>query len=181
MNDIDSRLATLEVQYRRLRIAWVVTLAVLTCAALFPTALAQQSTQPLRVRGLIVEDAAEQARVVLGAPMGEGSGARTGLRINDANGVERLGMVLMNNGNIVLGLDAPVGKGDDRNRERINLVADAEGGAYIVFKDRRTAVVARQYLDDQNRVWMEFADYTADPTIRRRLGLSGEETIRGAR
>jgi hypothetical protein len=49
---------------------------------------------------------------------------------------------------------------DDRNRERINLVADEKGGAHIRFLDRRTNVVSRMYLDDQNRAWLSFTDFT---------------------
>ena len=179
---IDTRLDRIERECRRLRIA-----LALACAAAFVLSLwtarvtAQQPTsqQTLRVRTLIVEDEAGQPRVVLGAPMPE-SGNRVGLRINDARGVERLGMSLQPNGNMVLGLDAPTGTGDDRNRERITLVADQMGGAYIRFLDRRTSVPARIYLDEQNQVWMEFSDYAQQPPLRRRLGLSGEEVLRTA-
>ena len=66
---------------------------------------------------------------------------------------------------MVLGLDAPPGAGDDRNRERINLVADEKGAAWIRFLDRRTNVVSRMYLDDQNRAWMSFSDFTQTPAI----------------
>jgi hypothetical protein len=37
-----------------------------------------------------------------------------------------------------MGFDAPRGKGDDRNGERITIVADETGGGYIRFLDRRT-------------------------------------------
>ena len=79
---------------------------------------------------------------------------------------------------MVLGLDAPPGTGDDRNRERITLVADEKGGAYIRFLDRRTNVVSRMYLDDQNLAWMSFTDFTQTPALVRRYGLSGEEVLR---
>ena len=180
---IDQRVDRIERECRRLRLALALTFVAAFALSLWTAhAAAQQRTSPqqlLRVRTLIVEDEAGQARIVLGAPMPE-SGNRVGLRINDARGVERLGMSLQPNGNMVLGLDAPTGTGDDRNRERITLVADQAGGAYIRFLDRRTSVPARIYLDQQNHVWMEFSDYTQQPPLRRRIGLSGEEVLRTA-
>ena len=78
----------------------------------------------------------------------------------------------------VLGLDAPRGKGNDANRERVNLIADGEGGSSMNWKDRRTGVVARMYLDTSNQVWLQFSDYTQNPPAQRRLGLSGDERPR---
>jgi len=151
-------------------------LALLGCAFWTTRASAQQSLDPLRVRGLIIEDANDQPRIVLGAPIANSSG-RTGLRINDPAGVERLGISLQTNGSMVIGLDAPPGTGNDANRERLTFVADQSGGAHIRFLDRRTSVPARMYLDEQNRVWMEFTDYTQQPPRGRRIGLTGEENI----
>ena len=179
---IDQRVDRIERECRRLRVVLALMFAAAFALSVWTAhAAAQQQTNPqlLRVRTLIVEDEAGQARIVLGAPMPE-SGNRVGLRINDARGVERLGMSLQPNGNMVLGLDAPIGTGDDRNRERITLVAEQAGGAYIRFLDRRTSVPARIYLDPQNQVWMEFSDYTQQPPLRRRIGLSGDETLRTA-
>ena len=78
-------------------------------------------------------------------------------------------------------LDAPPGKGDDRNRERITLVADENGGSYIRFLDRTTSVPARLYLDEQNRVLLEFIGTQANEIVRRRIGLTGDETTRTPR
>jgi len=178
--DIDSRIAGIERQCRQLRIALVlVVIGALTLSAWTTRTAAQQPANPqaLRVRTLIVEDEAGQPRVVIGAPMPQ-SGNRVGLRINDDRGVERLGMSLQPNGNMVLGFDAPPGTGDDRNRERITLVADQSGGAYIRFLDRRTSEAARIYLDPQNQVWTQFSDYVQKPPLVKRIGLSGEEVVR---
>jgi hypothetical protein len=101
--------------------------------------------------------------------------------VNDPNGVERFALYLMENGRMGMGFDAPPGKGDDRNRERINIVANEDGGAYIRFLDRRTNVPGRIYLDEANQLWLEFSDFGQEPTVRRRIGLKGEETIRTAR
>lgn len=166
----------LEHQLRWFKIAAVV-LAILALAfALAPRSSAQQPDS-LRVRQLIIEDAQGRSRVVLG-PLDSGSNRRIGMRINDTNGVERFGVAFMDDGNMVVGLDAPPGTGDDRNRERINLVADAKGGAYIRFLDRRTSVASRMYLDEQNRAWLSFSDFSQTPPTIRRYGLSGEEMLR---
>jgi len=61
--------------------------------------------------------------------------------------------------------------------ERINLVADEKGGAHIRFLDRRTSVASLLYLDDQNRAWMQFSDFTRTPPAIRRYGLNGEEVV----
>ena len=58
--------------------------------------------------------------------------------------------------------------------ERITLVADND----IVFKDRRSSVVARLYVDGSDRPYLEFSDYTKDPAVRRRIGLAGEDSLR---
>ena len=179
LQSLSDRVARLESNGRRLRLT-IAALAVFLGASL--TTLhprAQQPAEILRVKGLIVEDESGRARIVLGAPIAEGTASRrTGIKILDAAGVERIGISALTNGDAVIGLDAPLGTGDDRNTERINLVADAKGGSSIVFKDRRTSVVARMYLDAQNQVWMQFSDFMQTPAVIRRIGLKGEETIR---
>lgn len=123
------RLTRLEAESRRLR--WM-TLALCALLILSLTASrpgAQQAVADvLRVKGLVVEDAAGRAAIVLGAPMAEGANSRTGLKIVDPTGRERIGISIVPNGDAVIGLDAPRGTGDERNPERINLNADAKGG-----------------------------------------------------
>jgi hypothetical protein len=167
----------LEHQLRWFKIAAAV-LAVLAFAfALSPRPSAQQP-DVMRVRQLIVEDANGRSRVVLGPLDAPGNYRRIGMRINDPNGVERLGVAFTDSGSMVVGLDAPPGTGDDRNRERITLAADEKGGAHIRFLDRRTSVVSRMYLDEQNRAWLSFSDFTQKPAAIRRFGLAGEEAVR---
>ena len=174
---ISARMARLEQQVRTLKViaAGAVILAVVLTVA--PRPEAQQSADSLRVRQLIVEDANGRSRMVLGYLDAPGNTRRIGLRINDPAGVERFGASYIDDGGLVVGLDAPPGTGNDANRERITLAADNKGGASIRFLDRRTNVVSRMYLDEQNRVWMQFSDFTQQPALIRRYGLSGEETI----
>jgi len=176
LESLGDQLNRLERQLRVIKIAAVV-LAVLAIAfALAPRPSAQQP-ESMRVRQLIVEDAERRSRVVIG-PLDSGINRRVGLRINDPNGVERFGVAFMDDGNMVLGLDAPPGTGNDANRERITLVADPKGGAYIRFLDRRTNVVSRMYLDDRNRAWLSFLDFSQTPALIRRYGSTGEEVLR---
>lgn len=153
-NDLRARLDAIERQCRHLRAGMIVAIVVaLSAGFLGSSVLGQQGTDSLRVRSLVVGDSNGQPRIVSGAPIPNSSG-RTGMRINDAAGVERLGISLQSNGSMVIGIDAPPGTGNDLNRERITLVADQNGGAHIRFLDRRTSVPARIYLDQENKVWI---------------------------
>ena len=181
MNTIQAladRISALERANRRQRaLLYMVLLAA--GAVVSASYTAAQSTDPLRVRGLIVEDDNGRQRIVLGRMDRDSRSTRgLGMRINDSNGAERFGLSLNDQGTVGMGFDAPPGTGDDRNRERINIVADNEGGAYIVMKDRRTSVIARWYLDAQNQGWLQFSDFTQTPGIIRRWGLAGEETLK---
>ena len=174
-----ARLASLErrVRLMQLGIGCAVLLGIV--AATSSRSPAQQPTDALRVRQLIVEDSDGRSRIVLGHLDAPGNTRRLGIRINDPQGVERFGVSFMrDDANMVMGFDAPPGTGDDRNRERINLVADGKGGAHIRFLDRRTSVASRVYLDEQNHVWLSFSDFTQTPAVVRRYGLSGEEVVR---
>jgi len=75
----------------------------------------------------------------------------------------------------VMGFDAPPGKGDDRNRERITIVADAEGGAYIRFLNRKTGVPGRIVLGDDDQLYVEFIGIRNGKPVAKRIGFSGEE------
>jgi hypothetical protein len=183
MKQLDRRIAVIERQNRHLQQGLVLVIALVLLNWTIPRPHAQQSSDPLRVRGLIIEDTNGRPRVTMGAPLpadGRTTNLRSGIRVNDPNGVERFALYLMENGRLGMRFDAPPGKGDDRNRERINIVADEDGGAYIRFLDRRTNVPGRIYVDEANRLWLEFSDFGQEPSVRRRIGLKGEETIRTA-
>ena len=181
---IGARLIRLERQIRILKVIAAGALVLAVVLATVPRSQAQQAKQTsdvLRVRQLVVEDAEGRGRMVLGYLDGTGNTRRFGMRINDPGGSERLGLAYMETGSMVIGLDAPPGTGDDRNKERITLVADEKGGAHIRFLDRRTFMASRMYLDEQNRVWMQFSDFTQAPPLIRRYGLTGEEVIQPKR
>jgi hypothetical protein len=177
LESLRARVERLERRARLLAATAVVATALAAAVLLAPPSQAQQMAESTRVRQLVVEDAGGRPRLVLGQLDAPGSTRRFGMRINDPNGAERFGVAFMDDGRMVLGLDALPGTGNDANRERITLAADEKGGAAIRFLDRRTNVVSRMYLDEQNRVWMSFSDFTQTPALIRRYGLSGEETV----
>jgi len=179
---IGARVAQLERQVRLLKgMAGMAVVLTMVLAIAAPHTQAQQGADALRVRQLIVEDAAGRSRLVLGYLDAPGNTRRIGMRINDPAGAERFGLSFIDNGSLVMGFDAPPGTGNDANRERITIAADEKGGAHLRFLDRRTNVVSRMYLDDQNQVWMQFSDFTQTPAVIRRYGLAGEETIQPTR
>ena len=145
-----------------------------------------QDARIVRVRTLIVEDEQGRDRVILGAPVPDLKGGgrispSVGLVINDPDGLERFGLGLQANGRMVMGFDAPPGTGDARNRERINVVADASGGAYIRFVNRKTFVPGRLILDDKDQFYLEFLDFPDGKTVSRRIGFKGEEKVEQTR
>lgn len=175
--EIGARLQRLERQVRTLKVTALAAVVLVMILAIVPRPHAQQSTDTIRVRQLVVQDVDGRDRLVLGYLDAPGNTRRIGMRINDPKGAERFGLSYRDDGGMGMGFDAPPGTGDDGNRERINIVADEKGGAQIRFLDRRTSVVSRMYLDDQNRAWLSFSDFTQTPPSIRRYGLSGEEII----
>jgi hypothetical protein len=139
----------------------------------------------VKTRGLIIVDEKGRERIILGAPMPDppGEGKRinpaTGMMILDPEGWERFGVGLMDNGQMAMGFDAPRGKGDDRNRERIHIIADRDGGAMIRFLNRKTSVPGWLRLGEDDKLYLEFIDVQKDKNkvIRKKLGMNGEETI----
>jgi hypothetical protein len=150
--------------------------------------VAAQSAQVspvIKTRGLIIVDDKGRERVVLGAPVPDppGDGRRInpahGMIILDPEGYERFGVGLMDNGQMGMGFDAPRGTGDDRNRERIHIVADAKGGAMLRFMNRKTGVPGWMRLGDDDNLYLEFLDVQKEQKklVRRRIGMAGERTV----
>jgi hypothetical protein len=178
--DLSERLMIVERQLRSHRVALVAAVviasAVLVTRASSVGASQDQGIQ--RTRGLVIEDALGKDRIVIGAPVVEPAGRIspcTGLRINDPQGVERFAACLFNDGRVVVGLDAPVGKGDDRNRERITLVADAEGGAYVRFLNRKTGVPGRLVLGADDKLYLEFIQTVGGKARVKRISFDDEQ------
>src|SRR5215813_8419363 len=140
------------------------------------------AAQVLRARGLIIVDERGRERIFIGSPVPDPKeGARrkpaTGITINDPAGFERFGLGLFEDNHLIMGFDAPPGTGDERNRERINISADAKGGGYIRFLNRKTSVPGLLQLGDDDRLYLDFVDVQPSKVVRRRIGFSGEQKI----
>ena len=183
--DLVTRIELLERQIRWRNYFGVGILGVCALTAASFTVSAQDSRN-LRVRSIVIEDDQGRDRIVIGAPVpdpkeGKRLSPSVGMVINDPSGYERFGLGLTQDGRMGMGFDAPPKTGDDRNRERINVVADEKGGSYIRFLDRRTRAAGRLRLDPENRFWLEFIEMTDKEWVTRRVGFSGEETVREPR
>lgn len=178
-HDLETRIERIERRVRLYQIA--LAIVILSCVP-FVASTTTTAQQPgvLRANGLVIEDATGVDRIVLGAPLADPQGRvspSTGIRINDPQGVERFAVGLLNNDRVVMGFDAPVGKGDLRNRERITIVADAEGGGYIRFLNRQTRIPGRLILGEDDKLYLEFLE-TVDGKLKvKQIGFSGE-TVR---
>ena len=85
-----------------------------------------------------------------------------GMMILDQEGYERFGVGLMDNGQMAMGFDAPRGKGSDKNRERIHIVADPEGGAMIRFLNRKTSVPGWLRLGEDDNLYLPFYGFGSE-------------------
>lgn len=175
---LDRRVRRLERGRQRERWLYLVATSVLLVGACSsPGQLPRAADDVLRVRGLVVVDEAGTERIVLGAPLpdppgdGQRVAASTGIAINDADGRERFGVGLMENGVFNMGFDGPPGTGDDRNRERVNIGVTPDGRGYIRFLDRETNLAGILYLDDADDFGLEIWD--AGGATRGRLDVEG--------
>ena len=177
---METRLHRLE---RELRL-WRAGFGIVSLIVLAAVGLPAQTSDPkiLRVRGLIIEDEQGRERMAIGSPVPDPKDGKrrtpvTGIVINDAAGFERFGLGVREDGSVGMGFDAPPGTGDPRNRERINIVADARGGAYIRFLNRKTFATGFLRLDDKDQFYLEFNDFPDGKVVRRRIGFKGDEVI----
>lgn len=178
---------------RKLRATYLVFGAVLLAqAVLFFSVnsqaggeIADSPDKIIKTRGLIIVDDQGRERVILGAPVpdppneGKRINPAHGMIILDPEGYERFGLGLMDNGQMGMGFDAPRGKGNDRNRERIHIIADKDGGAMIRFLNRQTGVPGWLRLGEDDNLYLEFIDVQKDKNkvIKHRIGMNGKEIL----
>src|SRR5712691_7175892 len=144
------------------------------------------AAQVLKARGLIIIDERGRERIFIGSPVPDPrEGARrkpaTGITINDPAGFERFGVALFEDNRMIMGFDAPPGTGDERNRERITISADANGGGYVRFLNTKTFVPGILQLGADDRLYLDFLDLQPSKIVRRRIGFNGEQRIEEAR
>jgi hypothetical protein len=177
--DLQQQIDVLRRELARTRIIFTAVLGAGAAIAFLSAAAAAQDPRMLRARSLVIEDASGNDRIVMGAPILDPRPGRssptTGLVINDEKEIERFSVGLQASGRVVMGFDAPPGTGDPRNRERITIVTDDTGGAYIRFLNRKTLVPGRLILDDKDQFYLEFLDFQDGKTRTRRIGFTGDE------
>jgi len=177
LNELQGRVASLERHIGHLRLAVGVVCTVAALAVL--GAWRGDPEDVIRARQFIVEDEEGRARMLIGrqSDFGGQRPPSIGMAINDTLGYERFGMGLRPNGRMSMGFDAPLGKGDDRNRERINIIADEDGGAEIRFLDRETFVKGRLSLTPDNRLVLSFLDFPPNEVRRRLIGFEQDTVV----
>ena len=111
--------------------------------------------------------------------MGEDAGRQHGrsaaLWIFDETGAERGGMGTFENGQASLAFDAPVGVGDQRVRDRLGMVVDANGEASIRLNNNDTGVPVR-LVTDETGGGLELIEFNHDTKTAhiKRLTYAGE-------
>lgn len=177
MGEVEERIQKLEEKLRSHRIAFTVLGAVAVVGLLGAWKTSPQNV--IRTHQIIIENEAGRRRMVIGAQSDFGGQREPsiGMVLNDTLGFERFGLGLRPSGRMSMGFDAPLGKGDDRNRERINIIADEDGGAQIRFLDRETFVKGRISLTDDNRLVVDFLDFSPDELRIRRIGFDQDTII----
>ncbi len=103
MDSFEARLATLERTLRIQRVGLLFLASSIAIGAAILSVRAQQTPDTLRARHLIIEDESGRARIRLGAPLPGSGTPRTGMRITDTRGFERLGLNLFDDGRMVVG------------------------------------------------------------------------------
>ncbi len=146
---------------------------------------AQQISQVVKTRGLIIVDEQNRERIIMGSPVpdppkaGKRISTAHGMIILDDRGYERFGLGLMDNGTMGMGFDAPFDPANPKNPERIHLSADSKGGAMIRFLNRKTGVPGWIRLGDDDKLYLEFIDVQPDKNkvFKKQISIDGEKQV----
>jgi hypothetical protein len=181
----DARLKYVERQLRVTQAACLALAGALVALLITGTSTGDDRDE-LRAEQLVIVDEQGRERIVIGAPVPDPAGAKrisstTGIVINDTSGYERFGLGLQETGRMIMGFDAPPGTGTGGNPERINIVANNDGTAFIRFLDQNSLLKSRLFLNDENEVLLEFLEITPDSVRRRQIGFEGADVVRQAR
>jgi hypothetical protein len=174
--DCSPRVRELEARVRRLTRVVAALAAGLAVAVL--TGMAQDGKpREITASRLTVVDDEGRPRVVIGPdPAGvERISRGAGLVLLDVTGNERGGFSTMEDGSVVLGLDAPVGVGASM-RDRIGLKVYANGAATINVINNDTGIPVRLISDPEGSGGIEFLDYDLDArkALIKRISYTGE-------
>lgn len=145
---LEERIASLERSLRLWRRSAVLAAVLAAMFVSLGLARRQVPTAEVRTQRLVVVDDAGHVRAVIGQdPKTTQRISRSaGLVLFDTTGAERGGFGTMDDGSVVIGLDAPRGVGSPM-RDRIGLKVSPTGGAYVMLIDNATRAVAKLESD----------------------------------
>lgn len=146
---VADRIAGLERSLRRTRFTLrLLAGGLLLAVAVGFTRAGAQTSDEVRTRRLVIVDDNGQERIVLAQDPSntERLSRATGLTLFDHKGSERGGFSTMEDGSVVLGMDAPAGVGAPM-RDRIGLKVSPDGSAYVMLIDNQTRAVAKLESD----------------------------------
>jgi hypothetical protein len=141
---LEERLVRLERTVRRTRLVATVLGGGLAALAMTAFASRQPAAEELRTKRLVIVDDKGRARVALGQdpPSTQRRSRAAGLTVFDSTGAERGGFSTMDDGDVVLAMDAPVGVGSPM-RDRIGLLVERTGASHVMLLDNSTRAVAK--------------------------------------
>jgi hypothetical protein len=146
---VEARLHALERRLRRTQGA--LALCALCAVALITTGMGKGAgpvQEEVRTRRLALVDDRGVERLVLGQDPADGQrrSRGAGLTVHDSTGAERGGFSTLDDGSVVLALDAPVGVGSPM-RDRLGMAVWADGSSYLMLLDNETRAVAKLIAD----------------------------------
>ncbi len=167
---------------RRLRrTQYLLTLLVVVSGAMI--LIGTGSSQPevsdvVRTNRLVVVDDKGVARVVIGqdAPDAGRRSRAAGITIYDALGHERGGFSTMDDGSVVLALDAPVGVGSAM-RDRIGIVVWPNGASYVMLLDNQSRAVAKLHSNGEGGGGVQVFDWDMDQKIVRTKTIRFDDEV----
>ena len=158
----------------------IAAVALVSCLFVGLLAGAQPSDnnpREIKTTRLVVVDDEGKPRVIIGQdPKGSGRISRSaGITLHDKTGAERGGFGTMDDGSVVLGMDAPVGIGSPM-RDRIGLKVYRTGAASIWLINNQTGIPVRLITEKTGSGGLEFLDYDlkARKVIIKRIDFNGE-------
>ena len=175
--ELNRRVALLERRLQRMTIAAVALVSCLFVGLLAGAQSSDNNPREIKTTRLVVVDDKGTPRVIIGQdPKGFGRISRSaGITLHDKTGAERGGFATMDDGSVVIGLDAPTGVGSPM-RDRIGLKVHATGAATISLINNQTGIPVRLISEKTGAGGLEFLDYDlkARKVFIKRIDFKGE-------
>ncbi len=142
------RVCGLERRLRRTQAALACLALAGAAAIVFGMGAPEKAPDEIRTRRLVVVDDQGVPRVIIGQdPVNTQRRSRSaGITIHDKLGDERGGMGTMDDGSVVIALDAPRGVGSPM-RDRLGLIVYPNGSSHVMLLDNETRAVAKLESD----------------------------------